>query len=234
MEYTNIVLNIPHSSINGFSDGWSSYSDLFKEVKRLTDWHTDILFKPEPCLDIKSIVFSHSRFKVDVERLENDPLEAIGQGIIYREMNGCIREVSNENELMELYKLHHAKINESVVDGSVLIDCHSFSSSTCKDVDVCIGFNSDDTKPSSEMLDMIVSEFNRYVPKSRIAFNDPFSNSIVATNGKKHTAFMIEFNKSLYMNEDTLELKSDWYKYNAIMNSIYRKLTTLHQHKIDV
>lgn len=226
----NITLNIPHSSINGFSDGWSSYSTLFKDVKRLTDWHTDVLFKPESCIGAIPIVFPYSRFKVDVERLVNDPLESSGQGILYTSSpSGCERTLTDaqRKQLMELYDLHHDLISRSVEDGSMLIDCHSFSNSTCDTIDVCIGYNEDETKPTQEIIDMVIDEFSRYVNRSRIAINKPFSNSIVAHNGKKHMSMMIELNKSLYMDENTLELNQSWYKYNSVLNSIYKKINLM-------
>ena len=222
-----ITLNIPHSSIQGFSDGWSSYPELFKEVKRLTDWHTDILFKPIGLTDVKPIVFQHSRFKVDVERLVNDPLDEVGRGIIYTNVAGCTRRVDDKLGLMTLYDEHHRLISESVVDGSMLIDCHSFSSSTNSENDVCIGFNDDETRPDGAILDMIVAEFSRYVPKSRIALDFPFSNSTANANGARHQSMKIGIKKFVYMNEGTLELKADWYKINAVLNSIYRNILAL-------
>lgn len=221
-----ITLNIPHSSIQGFADGWSSYSELFKEVKRLTDWHTDVLFKPLGLADVKPIVFQHSRFKVDVERLRNDPLEEIGQGIVYTKMGGCIREIDEleKARLMLVYEAYQKSLKDEIVDDAMLIDCHSFASSTTKDVDVCIGFNDDSTKPPEEIQNMVVDEFSRYVSKSRIALNTPFSNSIAPDTDKKYYSMTIGINKSLYMNEQTLELKAGWYKINAVLNCIYHKI----------
>ncbi|MBR3578875.1 MAG: N-formylglutamate amidohydrolase [Bacteroidales bacterium] len=86
-----IVLNIPHSSCKGVLQyGWKV--DVMPYVNRMTDWHTDILFNREDPR-IKSVVFPLSRFVCDVERLENDEMEKIGQGICYERFREAKRNV---------------------------------------------------------------------------------------------------------------------------------------------
>lgn len=78
-----IVLNIPHSS-DAFPEGCKgSWEDGVDEhIRRWTDWETDRLFGAASLADrrIRPVVFPWSRFFCDVERLENDPLESVGQG----------------------------------------------------------------------------------------------------------------------------------------------------------
>ena len=47
------------------------------------------------------MVFPYSRFVCDAERLENDPLEEKGQGIIYKEYDGHKRNDMTEKQIKE-------------------------------------------------------------------------------------------------------------------------------------
>lgn len=87
----SIVLNIPHSSSEfpgTAKDGWENGID--EHIQRWTDWGTDRLFGMASSMDprIHPVTFPWSRFFCDVERLENDPLEKIGQGIVYSSFEG--------------------------------------------------------------------------------------------------------------------------------------------------
>lgn len=78
-KYEKIVLNIPHSSIEGISDStWLLGKEFFEEVRNWTDWYTDYLFWSD-LKDVTPVRFNKSRFIVDVECLECDPLESVGQ-----------------------------------------------------------------------------------------------------------------------------------------------------------
>lgn len=95
-KYKRIVLHIPHSSDRLPKDCvWSG--DVRKVLDRWTDWHTDTLFSSSR-EDVESFIYSWSRLYCDIERLIDDPMENIGQGIAYRLIDGCIRELS-EDEL---------------------------------------------------------------------------------------------------------------------------------------
>ena len=94
MNYTKIVLNIPHSSISGiFGDGsgWAYDARLINSAMKETDWHTDFIFSSADNPNIVPCIFPFSRFLVDVERLDNDDLESEGRGIIYTDVDGCKR-----------------------------------------------------------------------------------------------------------------------------------------------
>ena len=83
--FGRIVLNIPHAS-PVFPFGRGGWEDgIRREIDRWTDWYTDWLFSSASRLDsrIIPVAYLFSRFFCDVERLENDPLEAVGQGIVY-------------------------------------------------------------------------------------------------------------------------------------------------------
>ena len=74
--YENIVLNIPHAGVKGLgSIKCDNKVNLLAEVRKWTDWYTDLIFIPEKNDSIKHIIADYSRFAVDVERLLDDPLE---------------------------------------------------------------------------------------------------------------------------------------------------------------
>ena len=77
-----IVLHIPHASpVLPFGrSGWEG--GIEAEIVRWTDWYTDWLFASSSRLDplIVSVAYPFSRFFCDAERLEEDPLETVGEG----------------------------------------------------------------------------------------------------------------------------------------------------------
>lgn len=225
--YNNLVLNIPHSSIHGLKDsGWNDINTLVREeVRKWTDWFTDFIFHSD-CNAVE-VVFKHSRFLVDVERLIHDPLEENGQGIIYTRFNGHTRLVTDEQRqrYMNLYNEHHKRITEAINDSTILIDCHSFPSDVCNEVDICIGFNDDHTKPNVETIQTIENIFKSHGYKT--ALNYPYSNSIAPETDKEYNSLMIEVNKQCYMDEHNLSLNADHYKLTATLNSVYHTLLNL-------
>ena len=78
-----IVLNIPHSSFQ-FPFGYDAWDNgIHIDMERLTDIFTDKLFIPDTSQpEIIPVIFPYSRFFCDAERLVDDPMEKIGQGII--------------------------------------------------------------------------------------------------------------------------------------------------------
>ena len=91
----NIVLNIPHSSriIHDISE-WDG--DISEDIERWTDHYTDQLFYSNN-EKVNSCIFNFSRFCVDVERLLDDPMNEIGQGIIYTKFGDRTRYISKKN-----------------------------------------------------------------------------------------------------------------------------------------
>lgn len=113
------------------------------------------------------------------------------------------------------------------ISGSKLvIDCHSFSSiqnllnrNPPLDIDICIGYNEDETCPNKTAIGNIVQYFSSLGYK--VGLNKPFSNSktfFVPTN--YHTV-MIEVNKKLYMDEKTLEKSDGFYRLKHDIQSLY-------------
>jgi N-formylglutamate amidohydrolase len=89
-------------------------------------------------------------------------------------------------------------------------------------VDICIGFNEDDTKPSDSVLALVADHFTDRGYK--VSFNVPFSNSKTVETPARYTSLMIEINKSIYMDEDTLEKKDSFGIVRDDITSLYEKL----------
>ena len=206
--YDNIVLNIPHASANGIGlTQWEHKEMLLPEIRKWTDWYTDLIFIPEKKDRIKTIVADYSRFVVDVERLPDDPLDECGQGIIYTEFNGFHRDVDEEERmvLMGYYYSYINKLKSMLSDHSLLIDCHSFLSDL-NDVDICIGYNDDRSRPTDFIIGLVAEAFKRLGLK--VEFNTPYSNAIAPETSYTYNSIMIEINKRVYLNERTLELNN--------------------------
>jgi N-formylglutamate amidohydrolase len=216
-KFKKIVLNIPHSAVlNGVFDkelgGWGyNYHFINESLLEHCDLFTDFLFSYDNPKVVNKIA-NLSRFVVDMERLENDPLEKVGQGIVYTEYDSFKRRdlsVEEREELMSLWRVYNTELLKEVFPNNLLIDCHSFSSRIASGIDVCIGLNNDFSRPSDETIKHIVSLFEKSGYKVEI--NNPFSNSITPFNGIKggYKSFMVEVNKKTYMDEETHTIKGD-------------------------
>jgi len=221
-KFNNIVLNVPHSSIEGYSEGWLGKVHLFPIVKRWTDWHTDVLFSSPNAVMVR---YGKSRFFCDVERLQNDPLEKVGQGIYYTKFEGFTREFTQSlyDSVMHDYFEHRRALSECIKsDNTLLIDCHSFPSDL-SDIDICIGFNDDGSKPSDDVIDFICSTFkdNGF----SVGVNTPYANSITPHSDFDYKSIMIEVNKKVYLDETTLLLKPICFdKLKHLLNDMYLSL----------
>jgi len=232
MIYNKIVLNVPHSSIEGVFDkqfcGWEK-NERFEEdcVLKWTDWYTNIIFEPKcklkECIDMH--IFPLSRFIIDAERLEHDPLETKGQGILYTDFEGFHREIAPEvrDYLMNIYHKYIQQIINSITDNTLLVDCHSFPPEL-SDVDVCLGFNEDWSKPEQQTIDRIIRKF--YDAGYKVGVNNPYSNSLSPTCDHSYHSLMIEVNKRIYIGSNHL-LLPDADKLRKIINELYAIL--LHQ-----
>ena len=108
---------------------------------------------------------------------------------------------------------------------TLLIDCHSFSSipnllnSNPPDIDICIGYNDDDTCPNKVVIGNIVHYFESLGYK--VGMNEPFSNSKTFSVPIKYHSAMIEVNKRLYMDELTLEKTEGFNKLQQEIRLLY-------------
>ena len=229
----NIVLNIPHASINGVFDpkfgGWPHNQYFVNNcLNKWTDWYTDFLFSPlSEQKDVSTVVFPYSRFVCDAERLENDPLDEIGQGIIYKEYGYHKRNDMTEKQIKEtlrLWEQHQKSLKKHIKSpNTVLIDCHSFPSDM-SDCNICIGHN-DDWSYNGKIVNGIVKIFKGM--GYTVEINKPFSNSITPQMPFPYTSVMIEVNKRVYMNESTLCLEYSalkWTRWAGTLRRIYEFL----------
>lgn len=238
--YENILLHVPHSS-TAFPEGCKfTWEDLDEEEKLLIDYYTDELFKPCDQTEwIKSAVFPYCRLFCDVERLAKDPLEHKGLGISYRrtvdreDLPWEERSFSTLKEAFHYYADFHAYVSKKIVDMTImnqilLIDCHSFSNrpnllcSNPPDIDICIGYNDDDTCPGKVVIGNIVQHFKSKGYK--VGINNPFSNSKTFSVPVRYHSVMIEVNKRVYLDELTLEKTENFNKLQYEIQSLCKKL----------
>ena len=234
----NILLHIPHSSIMFPEESRYTFDDLDNDERLLIDYYTDELFAPEKdSKRISCIVFPYCRLYCDVERLINDPLEKEGLGISYSRWipkdnyNKTLRSFSTLSSAFDLYADHHSTMSKKIVSTSgslLLIDCHSFShlpnllNSNPPDIDICIGFNDDETCPDKIVIDNIVQHFKSLGYK--IGINEPFSNSKTFAVPVQYHSVMIEVNKRLYMDESTLMKKESFMTLKRHIQQLYQLL----------
>lgn len=247
--YDRIILHTPHAGTIlpikwGHSNirWWVRFKAIYPLHNQLTDHYTDKLFSSlDP--SIRQISFLYSRLFCDVERLLDDPLEKKGLGICY-DVEKFINKAPhcwdgawavNKEIAMASYHNHHKAlaqlIQRSGPYGKLLLDCHSFSdrdnilcpnAHEYKDIDICLGFNEDESKPSDETIEAVANFFRQR--GYRVAFNSPFSNSMVAQTHVHHYSLMIEVNKHCYMNEDTLAITAGYYKLHSELQDLYHLL----------
>ena len=232
--YDNMLLHIPHSSTSFPEDSCHNFMDLNQDERLLIDYYTDELFVPsKETKRISSIVFPFCRFYCDVERLINDPLEKEGLGISYsRRVVGqhgkTVRSFGGKTDSFMMYADYHAEVSKMIkdLDGRrLLIDCHSFSylpnllNSNPPDIDICIGYNNDETCPNKVVIGNIVRHFGTLGYK--VGINEPFSNSKTFSVPVKYHSVMIEVNKRLYMNEQTLDKTEGFDKIRNDIQSLY-------------
>jgi len=117
--------------------------DLARELRLMTDWHTDELFALPPA-EAVTVRFPVSRLVVDPERFEDpnaERMEAVGMGAVYTKTSQRLplrdeAEAAREREalLARYYRPHHAALEAATAAAlaahgrCLIIDCHSFPS----------------------------------------------------------------------------------------------------------
>lgn len=152
--------------------------------------------------------FPYSRFIVDAERLWNDPMESIGQGIVYKEFEDYRRAIPSDQErhLLNLWHWHQDRLRQALQEGALLLDCHSFPDDL-SDVDICIGYNEDWSKPSDDIIDMAVNHFMDRGYK--VGVNYTYSNSETPDCDFGYHSLMLEVNKKTYLKPGSILLQDD-------------------------
>jgi N-formylglutamate amidohydrolase len=159
-----------------------------------------------------------------------------GMGVVYSKTHQGkkifnLRKDYKEIVLSSYYRPYHEKLDAMIKQltnfedkKTILIDCHSFSN-TSNSCDICIGFN-DDFSYDEEIVNIVVDEFKK--SGYSVGINTPYSNSITPKSDVKYKSVMIEVNKRIYMNENTLQLSSNprqWIRWFNTIDRIYKRIT---------
>ena len=129
-----------------------------------------------------------------------------GQGILYRLFGGYSRTIpiEYEEQLLKLWHFHQDRLRNNLCADALLLDCHSFPEEL-SDIDICIGYNEDWSKPDKETIELAVNLFEDY--GYVVGINEPYSNSETPDCPFGYQSIMLEVNKKTYMEDGTLRLK---------------------------
>ncbi len=193
--YTNIVMAVPHSVGTPCGEDWSRFSAVAAERDRWTDWLTDELFDCREC-GAMMVVGRVSRLDCDLERLEGEHDRLCK----YTEVEGCGMKAAPgfSNRMLAEWYRYRSEVLECAATGErpLIIDCHSFPEDLADDVDICIGFNEDESCPPREVLEEVAGRFSE--AGYSVEFNRPYSNAL-APVGYIGQSLMIEVNKRCYL-----------------------------------
>jgi N-formylglutamate amidohydrolase len=224
MKYDKIILNIPHSSTIIPNKEGFIVENLADNNIELIDLYTDDLFAIWDNQDIIPVVFEFSRFYCDVEHFWDNSKEinfVRGQGVIYTHDNNGYRyrEITPQLSIRcaEEYIRHWNRLTNAKKMGinPLLIDCHSFKPSDTYNPDVCIGYNNDFMPVCMYVKDFFVN--NGF----SVEFNKPYSGTIEIPG---IDSLMIELNKDIYLQEDCITKRSDFYKIHALIHNLYNNI----------
>ena len=166
-----------------------------------------------------------SRFECDLERLENESerlcrfLRESGDEDTKEWVLG--NAMRRNGYLADWYRYRAEILEAASADVALIVDCHSFPSDIAPEVDVCLGFNEDATRPSQQTIEQVAQLFRDagYL----VALNHPYSNALAPIDYIGHS-LMIEINKRIYMDEVTLQKNSGFEKLKNTIESLYREL----------
>lgn len=222
---TRIVLAIPHATGAFDASLWSDPDAVARDARRWTDWHTDKLFQDASRGDprVRAVVGRVNRFDCDLERLADDPLEEIGQGRLYtRSHSGSVRAVPPclGARWLRAWSRYRERIVAAGADAErpFLLDCHSFPADLAPDVDVCLGWNEDSSRPAGDVLAAARGAIEDL--GLRVAFNSPYGNSILP-DGWRGPSMLVELNKATYLDGETLGLLPGARRVVAALRSLY-------------
>lgn len=231
--YQNIVLHIPHDSTfipESLGDrSLPAYRTLLEGSYYLVDYYTLPLFGAGGNPQIHAIVAPFNRVLVDMERMPDDPLEGKGFGIMSKWALDWLGMDYRTRALMDYAAYHDRAVRMlEALEMPLVIDCHSFSAhptplcAVPPDIDICIGWNNDWSKPDDDTLCFVKEFFDNhgYIVKD----NDPFSNSKTFSDKAGYHSLMIEVNKRCYMNEESLERTEGFDRLHNILNELYLDL----------
>lgn len=223
-KYEKIVAAVPHCVPDAKIWDWSGIPAAVAWRDRWTDWFTDELFAAD--VDGLSIVKSTlSRLECDCERLEHESDRICHWAVVAG--GGAHLQTVEDNParcnlcLAEWHRYRAALLNAANADRTLIVDCHSFPSSLAPEVDICLGFNDDGSKPEVAVVAAVERIFRD--AGYSVAMNHPYSNAI-APSGYAGHSLMIEVNKQTYLNELTLGKNDGFAQLKSTIESVYRTL----------
>lgn len=241
----NIVLHIPHTSLDLPKDFWEnvicerSVVDEFNY--NITDLFTFELFNN---IKYKSIVAPYSRIYCDIEKFAEDEKEVMskfGMGFIYTHTNTGKRFFElNEDYRQKVFNNYYKKLHsdlDRIIESSIiknttiLLDCHSFS----KDIimfedkkeklpDICIGYAN--MYFSEKLVNFIKIYFENCGYK--VSFNYPYFGTMIPDKYIENKVdnlycVMIEINKRLYI-KDNYQKNNNFYNLKNQIENLLRQL----------
>lgn len=200
--YTNLVLAIPHAVSTPMDVDWTGDDRIIALRDRYTDWFTDELFISR-LFGVKTVRGEVSRLDCDLERLEDEP----DRIAYFTSVTGDVLTSGQINRRVSLWHQYRKDVL-AAAEGEypLTIDCHSFPSDLAPEVDVCLGWNDDASRPPSDVLQVVKSYFEKL--GYRVGENTPFANAISPLGYEGHS-LMIEVNKHCYMDEGTHRKNED-------------------------
>ena len=169
-----------------------------------------------------------------------DPFEEKGLGITYYPClityMGAYKPrliPERDSKVMQKYLDHQYRLASLLVQhhGSLLLDCHSFSSGATllqpdaaknRGIDICLGWNNDFTRPLDEILFIVEDYFKG--KGYAVGLNMRYSNAKTVDTPANYNALMIEMNKKIYINERTLERTENFARVRKDIQGLYRCL----------
>ena len=219
--YTNLIIAIPHAKGDPLDFDWRNVPAVAESARRWTDWHTDKLFTAED-ERIAVVKGRLSRFDCDDERLE-DEADRICRYAIEGGMDRKAIKASSWNARLAEWFRYRSELMSAAALGErpLIVDCHSFPSDLDDEVDVCIGFNEDSSRPGDDVLESLKGRFSAAGYKT--SFNRPYSNSIAPIGYRGHSV-MIEISKRCYLAEDEIAIGPGFESMHNMLVSIYSEL----------
>jgi N-formylglutamate amidohydrolase len=231
-----VVAHIPHAGVwipdHERSRMLLDDAALARELRVMTDHHTDALFAWSVARGATALVNQWSRLVLDPERFDDpaqEPMELVGQGVVYtRASDGAeLRHADpaeRERLLGLLYRPWHralaSLVGESVArwGGCLVLDCHSFGTTPLPSEadqdpdrpDVCVGTDAWHTPPGlADALERSLRDEG-----FRVRRDSPFGGAIVPNDRHRRDprvrSVMLEVRRGTYCDEATGELLPGW------------------------